>query len=410
MRGPMRIWITIFTALRALRRNKMRSLLTALGIIIGVAAVIAMVGIGTGAKKQVEDQVASMGDNVIMIFSGSSRRGGMSGGFGSAGTLTLEDAEAVKREIPTVEGVTPEVEGSIRVSAGNKNWLTRLNGVSADYFNVRSWTFTHGEPFGEREVRTAAKVALVGHTVTMELFGSDEAAMGQSIRLKNVPFTIIGVLGAKGASFFGRDQDDTVVVPHTSAMKRLLGLKTVPRITLSVERGKPLEPVQQQINALLLQRHKLTNEADADFNARTQEEMSRMATATSSVMTMLLGFVASISLIVGGIGIMNIMLVSVTERTREIGIRLAIGARGSDILLQFLIEAMILSLLGGLIGVALAFGAGALVRHFTEMPVLITAGPVMYSFGFSAAIGIVFGFYPARRAAGLDPIEALRYE
>jgi putative ABC transport system permease protein len=253
-------------------------------------------------------------------------------------------------------------------------------------------------------------VALIGRTVSTQLFGSDEDALGKTVRIKHVPFTIIGVLGPKGASFFGRDQDDTIVIPYTSAMKRLLGIKTIPRITLSVERGKPLAPVQQQITELLLQRHNIANERDADFSVRTQEEMARMATATSSIMTTLLGFVASISLIVGGIGIMNIMLVSVTERTREIGIRLAIGARGSDILLQFLIEAITLSLLGGMIGVALAFGVAELVRKFTEMPVLITAGPVMYSFGFSAAVGILFGFYPARKAASVDPIEALRYE
>ena len=406
----MRFFTTLFTAFRALRRNKMRSLLTALGIIIGVAAVIAMVGIGNGAKKQVEDQVASMGDNVIMVFSGSSSRGGMHGGSGSAGTLTIEDANAIAREVPTVEAVTPEVEGSTRISYGNQNWSTRLNGVSADYFRVRSWTFSQGTPFEERDVSAASKVALIGRTVSTQLFGSDEDALGKTVRIKHVPFTIIGVLGPKGASFFGRDQDDTIVIPYTSAMKRLLGIKTIPRITLSVERGKALAPVQQQITELLLQRHNIVNERDADFSVRTQEEMARMATATSSIMTTLLGFVASISLIVGGIGIMNIMLVSVTERTREIGIRLAIGARGSDILLQFLIEAITLSLLGGMIGVALAFGVAELVRKFTEMPVLITAGPVMYSFGFSAAVGILFGFYPARKAASVDPIEALRYE
>lgn len=406
----MRFRVILLTAFRALHRNKMRSLLTALGIIIGVAAVIAMVGIGNGAKKQVEDQVASMGDNVIMIFSGSSSSGGTRGGAGSSGTLTVEDGEAIAREIPMVEAVTPEVEGSRRIAYGNQNWSTRLNGVSADYFQVRNWSFTQGGPFGERDVRTSAKVALIGHTVSIQLFGSDEEALSKVVRIKNVPFTIVGVLGAKGASFFGRDQDDTIVVPYTSAMKRLLGVKTIPRITLSVQRGKPMAPVQQQITELLLQRHHIANERDADFNVRTQEELAKMATATSSIMTTLLGFVASISLVVGGIGIMNIMLVSVTERTREIGIRLAIGARGSDILLQFLIEAVTLSLFGGLIGVALAFGVSELITKFSEMPVYITAGPILYSFCFSALVGIVFGFYPAWKASALDPIQALRYE
>jgi putative ABC transport system permease protein len=406
----MRIRISFLTAFRALRRNQLRSLLTSLGIIIGVASVIAMVGIGNGAKKQVEDQVASMGENVIMVFSGSSSRGGMSGGFGSAGTLSLEDADAIRREVPGIEGVTPEVEGSTRVSAGNQNWLSRLNGVSAEYFAIRGWSFSHGGPFEERDVKVAAKVAVLGKTAAVALFGAEDEALGQTVRIKNVPFTVVGVLAPKGASFFGRDQDDTVVVPHTSAMKRLLGSKALPRITVSADRGTPLAAVQEQIQSLLLQRHRIGSDRDADFTIRTQEELANMATATSSIMTTLLGFVASISLIVGGIGIMNIMLVSVTERTREIGIRLAVGARGSDILLQFLIEAVTLSLLGGLLGIGLAFLAAHLIPRFSDMPVHITAGPVLYSFAFSAAVGILFGFYPARKAASLDPIEALRYE
>jgi len=406
----MRIQVSFFTAFRALRRNQMRSLLTSLGIIIGVASVIAMVGIGNGAKKQVEDQVASMGENIIMIFSGSSSRGGMSGGFGSAGTLSLDDAEAIQREISGIAGVTPEVEGSIRVSAGNQNWFTRLNGVSAEYFSIRGWIFSHGGPFEERDVKVAAKVAVLGKTSAIELFGTEEEALGKTLRIKNVPFTVVGVLAPKGASFFGRDQDDTVVVPFTSAMKRLLGSKTLPRISVSAERGTPMAVVQDQLQSLLLQRHRIGGDKDPDFTIRTQEELATMATATSTIMTTLLGFVASISLLVGGIGIMNIMLVSVTERTREIGIRLAVGARGSDILLQFLIEAVTLSLLGGLIGIGLAFLAAYLIPKFSDMPVYITADPVLYSFAFSAAVGIVFGFYPARKAASLDPIEALRYE
>jgi putative ABC transport system permease protein len=402
--------VILQTAFRALRRNLMRSLLTALGIIIGVAAVIAMVGIGNGAKAQVEEQIASMGDNVILIFSGSVSRGGMSSGFGGAGTLTLEDAAAIAKEIPGVEGVTPEASGGARVSFGNQNWSTRLNGVSPEFFDIRRWTFACGGPFTERDVRTSSKVAVIGNTVAVQLFEKPEAALGQIVRIRKVPFTIIGVLAVKGASVMGSDQDDTLILPYTSAMKRVLGMKTLPRITLSVEKGKPLAPVQQQITELLQQRHRIGNERDLDFFVRSQEEIATMATATSKVMTMLLGSIAGVSLIVGGIGIMNIMLVSVTERTREIGIRLAIGARGNDILLQFLIESIALSSLGGIIGIGLGLATGKILSHVNGWPVSITPGPVIYSFVFSAAVGIFFGFYPARKAAALDPIEALRYE
>ncbi len=406
----MRFRVILQTAFRALRRNKMRSLLTALGIIIGVAAVIAMVGIGNGAKAQVEEQIASMGDNVILIFSGSVSRGGMSSGFGGAGTLTLEDAAAIKREIHEVEAVTPEVQGNSRVAFGNQNWSTRLNGVSPEFFDIRRWTFAYGGPFTERDVRTSAKVAVIGNTTALQLFGNAEAALGKTVRVRNVPFIIVGVLGVKGASVMGSDQDDTLVIPYTSAMKRVLGTKTLPRITLSVEKGKPLSAVQDQISDLLRQRHRLGADRDPDFFVRSQEEIATMATATSKVMTMLLGSIAGVSLIVGGIGIMNIMLVSVTERTREIGIRLAIGARGNDILLQFLIEAITLSSLGGLIGIGLGLGTAKILSSVFAWPVSVTMGPIVSAFVFSAAVGIFFGYYPARKAAALDPIEALRYE
>jgi len=406
----MRFRVILQTAFRALRRNKMRSLLTALGIIIGVAAVIAMVGIGNGAKAQVEEQIASMGDNVILIFAGSSSRGGMSSGFGGAGTLTLEDAAAIQREVPGVEAITPEVQNSTRIVAGNQNWSTRLNGVSPEFFDIRRWEFAHGGSFTERDVRTSAKVAVIGNTAAVQLFGTADAAFGKTVRVRNVPFTIVGVLAVKGASVMGSDQDDTLVVPYTSAMKRLLGTKTLPRISLSVEKGQPLAQVQEQITQLLTQRHRIGADRDPDFFVRSQEEIATMATATSKVMTMLLGSIAGVSLIVGGIGIMNIMLVSVTERTREIGIRLAIGARGNDILLQFLIEAITLSSLGGIAGIGLGLATGKILSSLNGWPVLITPGPVIYSFLFSAAVGIFFGFYPARKAAALDPIEALRYE
>ena len=406
----MRIGVTFLTAFRALRRNKMRSMLTALGIIIGVGAVIAMVGIGNGAKSQVEAQIASMGDNVMLIFSGSVDRGGKKSGIGGASTLTVEDALAIQREVPHVEMITPEVTGNVRVAFGNQNWSTRLNGVSPEYFDIRRWVFAHGVPFTERDVTTSAKVAVMGTTVANLLFGSRDLAMGQVVRLKGVPFTIIGVLEVKGASFLGNDQDDTIIIPYTSAMKRVLGVKGLPRITLSIAKGESLTVAQAQVDSLLMERHRITKGREPDFIVRSQEEIANMATATSKVMTLLLGAIASVSLIVGGIGIMNIMLVSVTERTREIGIRLAIGARGSDILLQFLIEAITLSSLGGLIGILLGLGTGRLVSHFAGWPVVITPGPVIFAFAFSAVVGVFFGFYPARKAAALDPIDALRYE
>jgi putative ABC transport system permease protein len=406
----MRLRVILQTAFRALRRNLMRSLLTGLGIIIGVAAVIAMVAIGNGAKGQVEAQIASMGDNVILIFSGSVTRGGMRSGFGGAGTLTLDDAAAILKEVPGVEAVSPEVSAGIRVAAGGENWGTRLTGVSPEYFDIRRWSFTHGGPFSERDLRIAGKVAVLGDTTAAKLFGDAAAAIGEIVRIRNVPFTVVGTLAVKGVSVIGSDQDDTVVVPYTSAMKRLLGVKTLGRITLSVEKGRPLAPVQDRITELLSQRHRIGQDREVDFFVRSQEEIATMATETSRVMTMLLAAIASVSLVVGGIGIMNIMLVSVTERTREIGIRLAVGARGSDILLQFLIEAITLSVLGGIIGIGVGLGAAKILGSVFKWAIAVTPTPILASFLCSAAVGIFFGFYPARKAAALEPIEALRYE
>ena len=406
----MRLRLILQTAFRALRRNKMRSLLTGLGIIIGVAAVIATVAIGNGAKAQVENQVASMGDNVILLFSGSVTRGGMSSGYGGAGTLTLEDAAAIRRDVPFVEAVTPEATGNVRVSFGSENWNTRINGVAPEYFDIRRWDCALGAPFSERDVRTASKVAIIGNTVATRLFGDPAAAMGQTIRIRKVPLTVIGVLAVKGASVMGSDQDDTIIVPYTTGMKRILGSKTLRQITLSVEKGKPLAGVQRAISELLMQRHRIAMGQQGDFFVRSQEEIAAMATETSKTMTMLLGAIASVSLVVGGIGIMNIMLVSVTERTREIGIRLAVGARGGDILLQFLIEAITLSLLGGILGIATGVAAAKILPRLFPLSAEITMGPIVAAFACSAFVGIFFGFYPARKAAALDPIEALRYE
>ena len=406
----MRIRLILQTAFRALRRNKMRSLLTGLGIIVGVAAVIAAVAIGNGAKAKVEQQIATIGDNVIMIFSGNVTRSGMSSGYGGAGTLTLEDVEAIRREVPLVTAVTPENTGNVRASAGSENWSTRINGVSTEYFDIRRWEFTHGAPFGDRDVRTAAKVAVIGVTVATRLFGEPERAMGQTIRIRKVPLTIIGILGVKGASIMGSDQDDTIVLPYTTAMKRILGSKTVSRITLSVEKGKPLAGVQLALNELLAQRHRIGPGQEPDFVVRGQDEIATMASSASEAMTKLLAAIAGVSLVVGGIGIMNIMLVSVTERTREIGIRLAIGARGGDILLQFLIEAITLSLVGGILGITFGIATASILPRLFDLTAVVTPTPVIAAFACSAIVGIVFGYYPARKAAALDPIEALRYE
>jgi putative ABC transport system permease protein len=406
----MRLASTFKIAGRALRRNKLRSALTALGIIIGVGAVIAMVSIGNGAKAQVESQIASLGENVILIFSGSTTSSGIRTGWGGAGTLKIEDAEAIRREIPAVTRVSEEVVSTAQVSAGNQNWFTRIYGESADYFELRQWAITDGAPFTDQDVRSANKVCVVGRTTATQIYGSEDV-IGQVLRIKGVPFVITGVLASKGLSPQGTDQDDIVIMPFSSAMKRVMGGGTTLRnINAQVASSAELPGAQQQIIELLRQRHNIRGGKDDDFTVRTQEEIAATATATSRVMTWLLGAIASVSLIVGGIGIMNIMLVSVTERTREIGVRLAVGAHGRDILTQFLIEAVSLSSLGGIIGIILGLGLSQLVSVVAHWPILISITSIVFSFFFSAAVGVFFGFYPAREASRLDPIEALRYE
>ena len=405
----MRIAPTFHVALRALRRNKMRSVLTALGIIIGVGAVIAMVGIGNGAKAQVEAQIASLGENVILIFSGSTTASGIRTGWGGAGTLKIEDAEAIRREVPGVIGVSEEVVSTTQVAAGNQNWFTRIFGESADYFDIRQWPLADGAPFTAQDVRSANKVCVIGRTTATQIYGN-ESPIGQILRIKNVPFTITGVLTPKGLSPQGVDQDDIVVMPYTSAMKRVIGGTTLRN--MNVQMGDPgqIAAAQQQIISLLRQRHNIRPGRDDDFTVRTQQEIAEAATATSRVMTVLLGAIAGVSLVVGGIGIMNIMLVSVTERTREIGVRMAVGAHGTDILTQFLIEAVTLSSVGGLIGIICGIGASRILSIYAHWPTLISISSIAIAFLFSAAVGVFFGFYPARKAAALDPIEALRYE
>ena len=405
----MRIGSTFNIAFRALRRNKMRSVLTALGIIIGVAAVIAMVGIGNGAKAQVEAQIASLGQNVILIFSGSTTASGIRTGWGGAGTLKVEDAAAIRREVPGVAAVSEEVVSTTQVAAGNQNWFTRIYGESADYFDIRQWPLAEGVPFTPQDARSANKICVVGRTTATQIYGNDNA-VGQILRIKNVPFTITGVLSAKGLSPQGVDQDDVVVMPYTSAMKRVIGGTTLRNINVQIGDAQQIGAAQQQIISLLRQRHNIRPGRDDDFTVRNQQEIADAATATSRVMTVLLGAIAGVSLVVGGIGIMNIMLVSVTERTREIGTRMAVGAHGSDILMQFLIEAVSLSSVGGVIGIIFGIGASKILSIYAHWPTLISISSIVIAFLFSAAVGIFFGFYPARKAAALDPIEALRYE
>jgi putative ABC transport system permease protein len=405
----VRIAATFKIALRALRRNKMRTLLTMLGIVIGVAAVIAMVGIGTGAKAQVEAQIASLGKNVILVFSGSITSSGIRTGWGGAGTLKVEDAEAIRREVPGVTLVSPEIRTSQQVASGNENWMTLLLGESPDYFGIRQWGFESGTSFSEMDVRGATKVAVIGQTTAGQLFG-DADPLGEIIRIRGVPFTVIGLLEPKGLSVLGTDQDDVMIVPYTSAMKRVTGQTTIRGINVQAESAEALPRVQEAIVDLLRERHRIGPGKDDDFTVRSQEEIAQMASAASRVLGILLGSIAGVSLLVGGIGVMNIMLVSVTERTREIGIRMAVGARGGDIMLQFLIEAVTLSSLGGLIGIALGIGASRALAVLAGWPTLVPAAAVAGAFLFSAAIGVGFGFYPARKAASLDPIEALRYE
>ena len=406
----MRIGNTFKISFRALRRNKMRSLLTALGIIIGVAAVITMVSIGNGAKAQIQSQIASLGENVILVFSGNFSPGGVRSGWGGSGTLQVADAEAIQREIQKVVAISPELRGGAQLVVGNSNWFTvNVLGESNAYFDIRQWPLVEGSDFSEQDIRNASKVAVIGQTIATQLFG-EENPVGKILRINNVPFIVTGLLSSKGLSLQGNDQDDIVVVPYTSASKRLFGRPNLFAMNIQVGKPSDLLPAQNQIIALMRQRHKIIPPKDDDFTVRNQEEIAKVATASTDIMTALLGATASVSLMVGGIGIMNIMLVSVTERTREIGIRIALGAHGKDILLQFLIEAATLSSTGGLIGIFLGVVAAKGISYNMHWPSLISFTSIGVAFLFSAVVGIFFGFYPARKASQLDPIEALRYE
>jgi putative ABC transport system permease protein len=406
---------SIRIALRALRVNKLRSALTMLGIIIGVGAVIAMVAVGAGASARVAEQINSLGSNLIIVLSGSVTAGGVRIGQGSQLTITEDDSASIAREIPAVQVSAPSVRGTAQVVFGNLNWSTAIQGVTADYFEARDWVVLGGRPIGPEDVDGATKVALIGQTTALNLFGDDVDPLGQIIRIKKVPFTVIGVLDRKGQNSWGQDQDDVVLIPISTAKKKVLGKsnsnpRAVGAISVKIRAGEDMSEAESQLRDLLRQRHRLQPYQDDDFNVRNLSEILQTQEASSQVMTYLLAAIASVSLLVGGIGIMNIMLVSVTERTREIGLRMAVGARGKDILGQFLIEAVTLSLIGGVIGIAVGVGGAEALSYFAEWRTLVAPQAIGLAFGFAAAVGVFFGFYPARKAARLDPIEALRYE
>jgi len=399
-------------AVRALMVNKMRSSLTMLGIIIGVGAVIAMIAVGSGAKRRISEQIASMGSNLIMVLSGSATSGGIRYGSGTVPTLTVDDAKAIQAEIPTVRHVSPELNGIAQVVSGNQNWSTIVHGTTPEILEIRNWSLSSGRPFTQQDVDGATKVCLLGRTVVENLFGGINPT-GQIVRIKKVPFTVIGVLGPKGQSTWGRDQDDVIFVPITAAQKRLFGMQFPGMVrTIAVQANGPevLKETEEQVTALLRQRHHIQPSQENDFTVRNLTEVMSSAEQSARVMSLLLGAIASISLIVGGIGIMNIMLVSVTERTREIGIRMAVGAKGRDILFQFLIESLVLSLIGGTLGIGIGITGTLVLSTFTQWPTLFSTEAIFLAFLFSGSVGVFFGFYPARKASLLNPIEALRYE
>jgi len=401
----------IRVAFRALQRNKMRAALTMLGIIIGVSAVVAMVSIGQGAQATVQAQIDSIGTNLLFVTAGAQNVGGVRSGTGDTGTntLTVDDLEAIKREVPTVSMVTPTVNARGQLVAGNMNWNTSIQGVSEEYPEVRKWTIQSGSFFTEGDVRTAARVLVVGQTIADNMFAGADP-VGQTIRVQNLPFRVVGVMARKGQDPQGRDQDDIAFTPYTTVQKKILGSPRLQIAYVSAVSPDATYTAQQQISELLRQRHKLGPNEPDDFTVRNMSDIAQAASETNSTMTMLLACIAGVSLLVGGIGIMNIMLVSVTERTREIGIRMAIGARSSAVRSQFLIESVVLSLTGGLFGILLGVAVSLGIPKLLGWPTLISGMAIIGSVIFSAAVGIFFGYYPARKAASLDPIEALRYE
>jgi putative ABC transport system permease protein len=405
----MSLLMTLRIALKALNRNKMRTILTMLGMIIGVGAVITMVALGTGARTTIEERVKSAGTNMIMVNAGNFSTGGVRMGQGNSTTMTPEDATAI-RALPGVQYAAAGANTRSQIIAGNMNWSTQIQGTDVDLPLIRSWPTKYGSFFTASDVSGAQKVAVLGSVVAEMFFGPDEDPTGQIIRLRTQPFKVIGVMTSKGQSSMGQDQDDTIFVPYTTVMKKLQGQQNVNNITVSAASADAIQETAEAIRVELRARHKIVPGDPDDFMVRTLEEMASVQTETTKTMTTLLASIAGVSLLVGGIGIMNIMLVSVTERTREIGLRMAIGARGKDVLLQFLVEAIVISLIGGCIGIGLGFGLSAAVQKFMQWPAVISPNAVALAFGFAGVTGVFFGFYPARKAAGLDPIEALRFE
>jgi putative ABC transport system permease protein len=406
----MGIWMILKISLKSLGRNMIRSILTMLGIIIGVAAVITMVSLGQGAQRQVQEEIAAMGTNTLWIRAGSRRSWGIRSGSGTMNTLNAADFEAIAQEVPTVQAVSPSASTMAQVVFGNQNWNTRIEGYNEQYPLLRNWPLTQGSFFEDSHVKTASRVAVLGQTVVDELFGGGDP-VGQTIRVKNLPFQVLGVLKKKGANNWGRDQDDTIIVPYTTVQKKFQGgVLYVQSGLISAVSARASFAAQEQITALLRQRHDLSSDQANDFRVRNLSEFAERAEATNRIMTNLLASIAAVSLLVGGIGIMNIMLVSVTERTREIGIRMAIGARPGHVRIQFLAEAIVLCLVGGFIGLGMGLGGSVLVSQAMGWPTQISPNSIVVSIIFSAAIGVFFGYYPAHKAARLDPIEALHYE
>jgi putative ABC transport system permease protein len=396
-------------ALTALLSNKLRSILTMLGIIIGVGAVIAMISIGMGVRQNVTNSIASLGSNMLIVTPGSTNSGGVRGAAGSNEKLKLEDSDAIKAKIKNIDYVSPTVNSSYQIVNGNQNWTSTVYGVTPEYMSIRSLAVSSGSFITQNDLSSRNRVAVIGTTVATNLFGTTNP-VGKTIRVNNSPYRVIGILESKGQSSMGQDQDDVVIVPLTTAQERLLGITYIRNINIQVSDANKMDEVQSQVETLLRQRHQIIGNKDDDFTVRNLTSLMQTMTNTTTMLTIFLGSIAAISLVVGGIGIMNIMMVSVTERTREIGIRKALGATFKDIMLQFLIESVVIGVIGGLLGVAFGCGAAMAIAKFGNFQTLITLAPILISFGFSVGIGLFFGIYPARKAAKLDPIEALRYE